>query len=184
MVAHTCNPSNQGSKFETQLGLHSKTLSEKSWAQVAHAYNPTYSGDSNQEDHSLKPAQANSSQDPILKNPSPNRAGRVTQVVECLPSKRETLSSHHSATKIRKKRKRSSCYPFPINQCRAPVMHACNPSIQKTEIRKIMVWSQPRQIVPKILSQKKPFTKKSWWSGSRCRPWIQTPILQNKKGKN
>jgi hypothetical protein len=33
----------------------------KSWAPVAHAYNQSYSGDRDQEDHSLKPGQANSS---------------------------------------------------------------------------------------------------------------------------
>jgi hypothetical protein len=34
---------------------------------VAHTYNPSYSGGRDQEDHSSKPAQANSSQDPISK---------------------------------------------------------------------------------------------------------------------
>jgi hypothetical protein len=24
-------------------------------------------------------------------------------------------------------------------------------------------------------------TKKGWWSGSRCRPWVQHPVLQKKK---
>jgi hypothetical protein len=33
----------------------------------AHACNPSYSGGRNQEDHGLKPTQANSSQDPITK---------------------------------------------------------------------------------------------------------------------
>jgi hypothetical protein len=32
---------------------------------------------------------------------------------------------------------------------------------------------------------KNPITKKGWWSGSRCRPWVQTPVpqknLKNKK---
>jgi hypothetical protein len=37
---------------------------------VAHTYNPRYSGDSDQEDHCLKPVWANSLQDPVLKNPS------------------------------------------------------------------------------------------------------------------
>jgi hypothetical protein len=36
---------------------------------VAHTCNPSYSGDRDQEDHGLKPAQENSSQDPILKKP-------------------------------------------------------------------------------------------------------------------
>jgi hypothetical protein len=39
----------------------------KDWAKVAHACNPSYSGGRNQEDHGLKPAQANSSQAPISK---------------------------------------------------------------------------------------------------------------------
>jgi hypothetical protein len=34
---------------------------------VAHACNPNYSGGSDQEDNGLKPAQANSSGDPMLK---------------------------------------------------------------------------------------------------------------------
>jgi hypothetical protein len=28
--------------------------------------------------------------------------------------------------------------------------------------------------------QNKTFTEKGWWSGSRCRPWIQTPVLKKK----
>jgi hypothetical protein len=41
---------------------------------------------------------------------------------------------------------------------------------QEAAIRKIMVRSYPRQIVPKDSILKNPFTKKGWWSGSRCRP--------------
>jgi hypothetical protein len=62
---------------------------------VAHTCNPSHSGGRDQEDHGSKPAQRNSSSDPILeKNPSQKRAGRVAQVKECLPSKREALSSN------------------------------------------------------------------------------------------
>jgi hypothetical protein len=39
-------------------------------ALVAHTCNPSYSGCRDQEDQGLKPAQANSSWDPISKNPS------------------------------------------------------------------------------------------------------------------
>jgi hypothetical protein len=39
------------------------------WASLAHVCNSSYSGGSDQEDHSQKPAWANSSRDPILKNP-------------------------------------------------------------------------------------------------------------------
>jgi hypothetical protein len=37
---------------------------------VAHTCNPSHLGDRDQEDHSLNPALANSSWDPISKNPS------------------------------------------------------------------------------------------------------------------
>jgi hypothetical protein len=43
---------------------------------VAQAYNPSYSEGRDQEDRGVKPAQANSSRDPILKIP---RAGGVAQ---------------------------------------------------------------------------------------------------------
>jgi hypothetical protein len=51
----------------------------------------SYSGDRNQEDHSLKPVKANTFR-PYLKkkekkNPTQNRAGRVAHMVECLPCK-------------------------------------------------------------------------------------------------
>jgi hypothetical protein len=52
---------------------------------------------------------------------------------------------------------------------------------QETEIRRIVVQSQSRQIVCKTLSQKHPTQKKGWWSGSRCRPSVQIPVLQKKK---
>jgi hypothetical protein len=48
---------------------------------VAHACNPSYSGGRDQEDHGLKPAQANSSQDPISKIATPNTAGGVAHGV-------------------------------------------------------------------------------------------------------
>jgi hypothetical protein len=28
-----------------------------------------------------------------------------------------------------------------------------------------------------------PFSRKGWWSGSRCRPWVQTSVLKRKKEK-
>jgi hypothetical protein len=49
---------------------------------MAHAYNPSYSGDRDQEDCSSKPPWVNSSQDPIWKkNLSQKKAGRVAQGV-------------------------------------------------------------------------------------------------------
>jgi hypothetical protein len=55
---------------------------------------------------------------------------------------------------------------------------------KEAEIRRTMVRSQPRQIVHKTLSQKKTHhRKRAWWSGSRCRPWVQAPVLQKAKTK-
>jgi hypothetical protein len=44
-----------------------KKTSEFGQAPVAHTCNPNYSGGRDQKDHNLKPAQTNSSQDPISK---------------------------------------------------------------------------------------------------------------------
>jgi hypothetical protein len=52
---------------------------------------------------------------------------------------------------------------------------------QVAEIRRIAVQRQPRHNTLKDPVLKKPFTKKGWCSGSRCRPWVQTPVH---KGKN
>jgi hypothetical protein len=56
-----------------------KTRFKETESQPAHAYNPSYSGGRDQEDRSLKPAQANSSRNLILKNPSQKRAGGLAQ---------------------------------------------------------------------------------------------------------
>jgi hypothetical protein len=48
---------------------------------VAYACNPSYSGGRDQEDHGSKPAQANSSQDPISKIHNIKRPGGVAQSV-------------------------------------------------------------------------------------------------------
>jgi hypothetical protein len=44
-------------------------------SQIAHAYNPNYSEGRDQENHSSKLAQANSSQDLILKKKPPQKNG-------------------------------------------------------------------------------------------------------------
>jgi hypothetical protein len=66
---------------------------------VAHACNPSFSGDRDQETLGAKPVQANSLQDPILKNPSQKRAG---------------------------KKKIDKQMSFDVSQ--VPAAHACNPS--------------------------------------------------------
>jgi hypothetical protein len=58
------------------------------------------------------------------------------------------------------------------------------PATQEAEIRRMAVRGQPRQIVQETLSWKKPITKRIWWSGSRCRSWVQIPHTQKKKKKS
>jgi hypothetical protein len=69
---------------------------------VAHACNPGYSGDRDQEDRGSKPARANSSRDLTLKKPITKKAGGVAQM-ESHTSKCEALSSNPSTTGGKKK---------------------------------------------------------------------------------
>jgi hypothetical protein len=65
--------------------------------------------------------------------------------------------------------------------CWVPVAHACNPSYSEAEISKTAV-QKPAQINSSWDPiSKKPFTKKDWWSGSRCRHWVQAPVPPKKK---
>jgi hypothetical protein len=57
---------------------------------VAHACNPSYSGGKDQEDCGWKPVQANSSGDPILKNPSQKDGLVVWLEVKALSSSPST----------------------------------------------------------------------------------------------
>jgi hypothetical protein len=62
----------------------------------------------------LRPAQENSSGDPISKCPAHKKmSGRVTQVVECLPNKGEALSSNPS-TGGKKVKKVNPLFFFPF----------------------------------------------------------------------
>jgi hypothetical protein len=54
-----------------------KNERRRSWTPEAHACNPSYSGDRLGGSQSMKPAQANSLQDPISKIPDTKRAGGV-----------------------------------------------------------------------------------------------------------
>jgi hypothetical protein len=68
---------------------------------VAHVCNAGYLGGREHEGHGTKPVWAFSSQDPVSKvTNTENRA--VAQVIECLSSKWETLTSKPSATKKKK----------------------------------------------------------------------------------
>jgi hypothetical protein len=72
---------------------------------VAHTCNPSYLRGRDQEDGHLKPAQAKSLGDPVLKKyPTKKWTGRVIQVVEHLLSKFEILSSNLKLQKKKKKK--------------------------------------------------------------------------------
>jgi hypothetical protein len=64
------------------------------WVPVAHACNPSYSWGRAQDGYGSRPAQANSSQELILKISNIKRSYGGAQVVEHLPSKHEVLSSN------------------------------------------------------------------------------------------
>jgi hypothetical protein len=66
---------------------------------VTHAYNPSYSGDRDQQDNILKPSPGKCSWDPILKILNIKKGWRVVQVVEHLPSKCEALSTNKQTNK-------------------------------------------------------------------------------------
>jgi hypothetical protein len=76
--------------YRTQYCLAFTKKGNPGQVSVACIYNPSYLGGRDQEDHGLRPAQENSSQDHISKIPNrKKRAGGMAQVVECLPSKHE-----------------------------------------------------------------------------------------------
>jgi hypothetical protein len=61
---------------------------------VAHTYNPSYSRGRDQEDCGSRPTREIVHKILSWKSPTQDRAGRVTQVAECLHSKHEALSSN------------------------------------------------------------------------------------------
>jgi hypothetical protein len=90
----------------------SSERSQTSQAPVAHACNPSYSGGRDQENRSLKPAQANSSWDPIMEIPNTHTQTHTDTHTkswqECLKWKNlanvsEALSSNPSTTQKREK---------------------------------------------------------------------------------
>jgi hypothetical protein len=58
-----------------------------------------------QEDHSSKSAQANSSQDPVSKMLNTKKAGRLAWVIDLLPRKHEALSPNPSIVKKKERKK-------------------------------------------------------------------------------
>jgi hypothetical protein len=86
--------------FKRRILSQNKSL--WSWVLVAHTCNPSYSGGRDQEDHSLRPALANSSQDPISNILNTRKRAGVTQVIEHLPGKYEALNSNPSTVKRKK----------------------------------------------------------------------------------
>jgi hypothetical protein len=65
--------------------------------------------------------------------------------------------------------------------CWVPVAHTCNASYSGGREQE----DQGSKSVQANSSQhpilKKPITKKGWWSGSRCRPWVWVSVLKINK---
>jgi hypothetical protein len=78
---------------------------KKDWEQVAHTYNPSYSGGRDQEAHGSKPAWEIVQELLSRKYPTQKRASRVAQVMERLPSKCKTLNSSPCTTQKGEKKK-------------------------------------------------------------------------------
>jgi hypothetical protein len=68
-----------------------------------------------------------------------------------------------------------------VSESRAPVAHTCKSYLLGRQRSGRSVRSQPREIVCEMLSGKNPSQKRAWWSGSRCRPCVQTPVPKKKK---
>jgi hypothetical protein len=94
---------------------------------VAHAYNLSYLGGLDQEDHSSRPAQAKSSQEPISKLSKEKWTGGVAEVIKCLLWKYKTLSLNHSPTKKKKKKK---LYDY-VNRCWKSIWQNLTPTHDK-----------------------------------------------------
>jgi hypothetical protein len=86
-VQHLCSAG--GNVTGVTIMENSTEFPTKIKVAVAHTCFPSYSGGRDQEDPSSKPAQGNSSQDPISENTQPKKTGSVSQVVEHRPSKHE-----------------------------------------------------------------------------------------------
>jgi hypothetical protein len=66
---------------------------------------------------------------------------------------------------------------------RAQVAHTCNPSYSGDRDQED--WSSKPAWANSLRDSilKKHITEKGWWSGSRCRSWVQTPVPQKTKMK-
>jgi hypothetical protein len=59
----------------------------------------------------------------------------------------------------------------------APMAHACNPNYSGDRDQEDLCSKPDSQTLHDTLCRKK-FTKMGWWSGTRCRHWVQTVVLQ------
>jgi hypothetical protein len=63
----------------------------------------------------------------------------------------------------------------------ALVTHTYNPSYSRGRDQEDHGSKPARANSLQDAISKKSHHKKSWWSGSRCRPWVQAPVLQKNK---
>jgi hypothetical protein len=110
-MVHAYNPSTQeDQEFQAALSyivrhcLKSLKKKKKSQALVAHPCNPNYSGGSDLEDHSSKPAWANSSSDLILKIPNKKKKGWWSGSSGTVPASKSSTTKKPQFFKKKRKR--------------------------------------------------------------------------------
>jgi hypothetical protein len=64
------------------------------------------------------------------------------------------------------------------------VAHACNPSCSGGRDQEDCGSKPARANTSWDPISKNPITERGWWSGSRCRHWVQAPVPKKKKKKN
>jgi hypothetical protein len=95
----------------------------------------------------------------------------------------------------------SEWWKEPVAQCQGPnetpqgaiilkklkncqVAHACDPSYSGGRDQEDPGLKPGRANNSRDHILKKSFTTKGWWSGSRCRPWVQSPVPQKETEKS
>jgi hypothetical protein len=63
------------------------------------------------------------------------------------------------------------------------VAHACNPSCSGGRDQEDCGSKPARANTSWDPISKNPITERGWWSGSRCRHWVQAPVPKKKKKK-
>jgi hypothetical protein len=100
---------------------------------MAHACNPSFSGDRNEKNHRSRAAQAKGNRDHIWKILNTKKTGRVAQVVEGLPSKLEAPST----TKNKQKILHHNLLQFPFSSQTGLLLHSLSITTKKKATEKV-----------------------------------------------